>query len=295
MKGDDREKLQAALNYLAQSPTGCDLLLEASKHGYKIALDDMEGGYGFADCVSTKLIVLNRAFSPESMALTLAHELAHVRQHEVAGLNSHKGAYRLDEAVRVTFAREADAFAHSVQVALELERTGEGGPYQELFRRGSFVAHVARLFAQEKPEMLDNGGIMAFAFETFYLHDPRRVKYAEGLVKDVAREAQKQEVSTGTAQLALGQAFNSAVLKGLFVFRGLPYLEQHAPEIDLEQAHYSGVPSSIRNAVNILYERIDGLPEQDRRALAATPVYHASAKDMPALIERFQKRFGLKP
>lgn len=295
MTDADREKLQTALDYLAQSPTGRDLLIEGQRHGYKIALDDMDGGYGFADCVRTKLIVLNRAFSAESMALTLAHELAHVRQHESGGINSHKAAYRLDEGVRVTLAREADAFAHSVQVALELEKQGIAKPYQELYRRGSFVAHVSRLFAQEKPEMLDNGGIMAFAFETFYLHDPRRVKYAEGLVRDVAREAQRQEVKTGTTRLALGRAFNAAVLKGKFLFKGQPYLDRHAPGIDLDAPHYSGVPAKIRNTMIALYERVDGLPDEDRKALSSTPVYHARTSGMPDLIERFQRRFGLAP
>ena len=291
----DRQKLQDVLTLLAQSPTGRSLMEEGQRNGYKILLEDMQGGYGFADCVTTKTIVLNRNFPAEGMVLTLAHELAHVRQQETAQIKSHKGAYRLDEAIRITFAREADAFAHSAQVALELERKGMGGAYQEFFRRSSFVAHVSKLFAQEKPEMLDNGAIMAFAFETFYLHDPRRVKYAAGLVRDVAGDVQRQQVRTGISKLALGQAFNSAVLKGKFLFNGKPYLDEHTPDLDLSSPHYSGVPQRVKDVTNVLYERLENLPDDDRNALAAMPVYHADQRQMGALLERFHKRFGLAP
>lgn len=268
---------------------------EGQRHGYKILLEDINGGYGFADCVSTKTIVLNRNFPVEGMVLTLAHELTHVRQQETAQISSHNGAYRLDEGIRITFAREADAFAHSVQVALELDGKGEGGVYQELYRRSSFVAHVSRLFAQEKPEMLDSGAIMAFAFETFYLHDPRRVKYAAGLVRTIANNVQKQQVKTGMSKLALGRVFNAAVLKGKFLHKGKPYLEEHAPEINLDAPHYSGVPERVKEVTNILYDRIENLPDEDRKALAAMPVYHADEKQISGLIARFHKRFGLAP
>lgn len=291
----DRQKLQEVLDLLAQSPTGRSLMEEGVRKGYKILLEDLQGGYGFADCVRTKTIVLNRNFPAEGMVLTLAHELAHVRQVEQSGMTTHKGAYRLDEAVRVTFAQEADAFAHSVQVALELEKKGVDKPFLELYRRSSFVSHVAKLFAQEKPEMLDNGAIMAFAFETFYLHDPRRVKYAAGLVRDVANDVNRQEIKTGKRQLALGKAFNAAVLKGKFQFKGKSYLDEHLPDMDLESAHYSGVPDGVKQVANILYEHATDATEADRKALADMPVYHANPSDITGLIGRFHKRYGLGP
>ena len=295
MQEADREKLQEVLSLLAQSPTGRALMEEGVRKGYRILLEDIQGGYGFADCVRTKTIVLNRNFPAEGMVLTLAHELAHVRQEEQAGITMHKGAYRLDEAVRVVFAQEADAFAHSVQVALELERKGIEKPYKELYRRSSFVSHVARLFVQEKPEMLDNGAIMAFAFETFYLHDPRRVKYAAGLVRTVINDVNRQEVETGKRHLALGRVFNAAVLKGKFLFNGKPYLDEHLPDMNLDEAHYSGVPARVKQVVNVLYERAEEATDADRKALADMPVYHADQSRISELIGSFHRRYGLGP
>ena len=289
----DRIKLQAVLDLVVKSETGRELLTEAQKHGYKIMLEDLTGGYGFVDCVKNKIIVLNRNFPAEGIALTLAHELAHVRQKETGGIETHMGAYRMDEAVRVMFAREADAFAHSVQLALELKKQGIDGPYQELYKRNSFVAHVSMLMAHEKPEMLDNGAIMAFAFETFYLHDPRRVTYAKLLVKTVAADVHRQEVKTGTRKLALGKAFNAAVLKGKFRHKGKSYLDEHLPELDLEAPHYSGIPARLRDAVNIIYERAEGLTEADKKALENMPAYRADPAGMGPLLEKFQKRYGL--
>ncbi len=303
LTADAREKFEKALFILSQSDTGRYLLTEAKKSGTRLSLmppgqeDDF---LGQASSFS-KTIRLSRKRTPEQMALTLAHECAHVIQFR-SGLNGGPQG-RLPDAVRLMFAAEADALAHMAQVAAELKIGASGGwksdaPFNDFAKDYPLAGSIADYLMKMEPEALGNGKLMAEVFKTFYQMPHIRVKYESGHVQGCEAEvAQAEKMGMlgdfKKALLFVRKASSEALMDKIAVHKGKPYLKEHGKDVNLSSAQYCGVSSLSKNRLVELLKRV-GRAGEAARAEQEIPVLDQmnSAEEQLRLWKDKQKKPG---
>jgi hypothetical protein len=128
--------VETALLILSQSRTGRDLLQAAKKDDYLIVVNPaVVGGAGAeheADAqasadVESRLINLRCNADPLTLAMRIAHELAHVTQAQ-SGLMLGVTRDHPVSAIRQLLAQEADARAYEMKVAIELAAPSKDEP-----------------------------------------------------------------------------------------------------------------------------------------------------------------------
>lgn len=269
----NREALNQAVFILSQSETGRLLLKGLTDKNYRIVFDDdrMNAGSMTGLCdPAKKLILLSGAAEVETLVLVLAHEAAHVMQNEEKNLFPTSG-HSPEAGIRLSFAIEADAYAHQMQVALELCCGDSAGPANQVIFPGVLarmhrnfprIARAAEAALRKDPGALRNGGVMAAGFLAFY-EDSRMKKFYEDMHMDFCDNfAARHARGSATQSFSLAGAFSrdagSEWIKERINHRGLPYLKTHLPALDLCAMPYSGLHLETAQRIAKFYR--DHLP-----------------------------------
>jgi hypothetical protein len=252
----NKNLINQAVFILSQSTTGRALLEHLTEKKYHIVFDDdkMNAGNMTGLCdPAKKLVYLGGTEDVEILALVLAHEAAHAMQNEQKNLFP-TSAHRPDAAIRLSFAIEADAYAHQMQCALELFHGDPGGPGNQVIFPGALakmrkshpeIAQAAEEVLKRDPKALENGAVMAASFLGFYEDDKMREFY-ESMHMDFCDEyAGKHKKGSASQSFTASSSFSREVdsdwIKDRIAHQGRPYLKQHLPTLDFHNMHYSGL------------------------------------------------------
>lgn len=264
------ETLEAAILILSQSATGRDLLTAMKDNGYKIIFDDARtsavGAGGLCDS-DDKALILHATDDPHYLALLIGHEAVHARQNmnqDLFPTSEHRPA----EAIKLSFAIEADAYAQQVQIALELYHGDRSGPdnqaifaepLQEMRRRFPDLCRAAER-AMIADGALDDGRVVAAAFQAFYhnlalrnFYEDSHMDWAEPCAEEMAKPRRRH----------LKDVFNKAAdnnwIKQGLTHRGRAYLADHAKSLDFAHPLYSGVSEKTAARIDAFYKTHPGI------------------------------------
>lgn len=266
LAGENQATLKQAVQILSQSPTGRHLLEQMTKEGYQIIFDDRRtaslGAAGLCD-PTDKMIILSSGCDAENVALILGHEAAHALQDAQREMLP-TTALKPEEAVKLSFAIEADAYAHQVQIALELAHGDPKDPKNNVVYPGPlrYMRHhfgdlvKAAEAVMACPKALENGAVMAAAFQGFYDNYPLRSYYEDahlGWVNMFANEVFEQAAEQGKQPFS--KTVSSKWIKENLHHNGKPYLKNHCPNLDFNEARYSGLTPDTIQKVYDFYKK----------------------------------------
>ncbi len=263
-----------ALFILSQSSTGRDLLERMTKAGYEIVFDEERtkpiGAGGLCD-PTNKLIVLGVTNDPEYLALVIGHEAVHALQYTTNNIFPNS-VHTPQTAIQLSFAIEADAYAQQTQIALELAHGDPAGPKNQIIMKGPL--HQMRKRMQNivdaaeqtltKKENLSNGAAVAAAFEGFFDNIVLRSFYEDAHINwanSIAPELKKQSNRLDSNFI---NGFNAKDIPLRLKHKGVPYLKQHAPNIDFDSARHSGLTKETQDRILDFYKTFkpkSNLPE----------------------------------
>lgn len=256
--------LNEALFILSQSPTGRDVLEQMTKEGYRVVFDDKRtgdrGAGGLCD-PSDKTIILRGHDNPAYLALLIGHEAVHAVQntrHDLFPSTRHKP----EAGIRLSFAIEADAYAQQTQIALELAYGDPDGPKDQI-RFDEPVRQMRQRFPDimsaaermmSKAENMKNGATVAAAFEAFYENFHLRTFYEDAHTEWAATYAPHLKGSFPWLQRHFSKDVDSQWIKDRIQHRGKPYLNQHLPHLDFNDARHSGLTDVTIKKVEKFYD-----------------------------------------
>lgn len=298
--------LKAALEVLAHSATGCDLIQALNNAGYKVVFDDARtaerGASGLCEPAS-KTIVLKSIDDRDALALLLAHEAVHALQHARADDLLPSARHRPETVFRLAFAIEADAYAQQVQVAFELSRT-QVAQRPLLLMRSRFTGLVRagdRILQEAADKDRDlgraavaDGRLMAGLFSAFYDDFSMRTYYERAHLDFITAFAARHKLDQYKEEGGARGDFNASAngmselfrrdmtgerLKSLLLWRGQPYLKVQRPDLDFGAPRYAGLSAPTRAAVENFYKTY--LPGRKMPALSTFGLYVVSATKKP--------------
>jgi len=160
------------LAHIKVMPGGAEMLKTAEDNGIEIRVlrpDAMKGSAGKLTRCSKSPSVVSIANNGDDvqMALTLWHELRHVRQMHDWGRLSPGNTGRLRDTQRMhvlSMMIEADAYTSQTLMALQAKKAGRGGYMDALLRRESRAFKTIRAFLEKTPyESFPDDGAFARA------------------------------------------------------------------------------------------------------------------------------------
>lgn len=135
VSGTDYEQAQAfyVINTIARgSKIGRSLLEKAAADGYKIKMNYVAGAGAVCNS-EAKVIVLNPAFSEETMISSMVHEARHAEQNKNATWTGSRGDFSIETELMLSRAMEADAQSVAAAACFEIfATTGNSGPLTEM-------------------------------------------------------------------------------------------------------------------------------------------------------------------
>jgi hypothetical protein len=255
------DAIKAALLILSQSPTGRKLAAAAIAAGYRIYVDPPslsgagpeyeDGTYGSTDHVNRRI---NSAGDqhPLHLALTLAHELAHVSQIINGGLDIQVSALHPLASIRQLLAMEGDARAYEFLVAAELQYPAKDDPGERLLFQGALDAVAKTIGVSLAPRVIDlakpaleQGGDkaewMARIFKCFYASPALREHYENTILHAVETLEREQPGSLADAALFRGEMTQQELVSRIDG-HGVTYLVRHVGKyIDLDAPQMAAV------------------------------------------------------
>jgi len=262
-------EIEAALLILSQSPSARRLAVVAIDAGYRIDVDPpVIGGagaaheaeaMGSADHVN-KRIRLRSGARPESLALVLAHELAHIGQIIEGGLDIDIRHAAPGASLRQLLAMEADARAREIQVALELARPAPDDPSERLLFPGIIdiavqdigLAMIGPLLEKALPRLEEIGvqKIMAGVFKSFYSSPAMRAHYEATILETLGRV---EPEAFGDEALFKGGLAPAELIQRLDAYLTPGYLAPQVPQyIDLAAPIFNSVAADTRDRLAAL-------------------------------------------
>jgi len=261
---ENNDLFKEALDILSQSETGRDLLDGMTKSGYRIVFDDRRtgsrGAGGLCD-PDNKLIVLRSSRDADYIALVLGHEAAHAMQHSRHNLFP-SSLHKPEVGIRLSFAIEADAYAQQVQIALELKHGDPKGPenqirydkpLRQMRKRFPNIVNVAEK-AMAKKDALENGAVVAAAFEAFYDNPQLRTFYEDAHTEWCSLYAPQLFKGLSGVQKHFSKDINSDSIASKLLHKGKPYLKEHTPSINFLDKRHSGLTNETREKIFSFYD-----------------------------------------
>lgn len=305
---EDEKALEEAFVILSQSRTGRWLLDIAREDKYTVIFQEPseKDSSGDVHVVAGmngrhKRLIIQHYQDPAHLVVLLTHELAHVAQKRSDAFGPDDDAFLLDAAVRRVFASEADARAHEVQVALELRYGDPRGPedqwrtdgvFEKVLTEEPIAALVGQYTAGEHGENLDNGMTMAVCFEMFYSQRELRRHYAESVAEKF--ETKAAEMGTLFNFLSYRNDLPPAKLAASILHRSKPYLVDNLPDLDLGDAHHSGVPEETAQRIIEFHENLDR-GARITAQVRGIPVYEPEPPKLEVHTPQGSFRLGGKP
>lgn len=262
-------EIKAALLILSQSPAARKLATLAVEAGYSIVVDPpVIGGagaaheaeaMGAADHVN-KRINLRSGAAPESLALVLAHELAHIGQIVTGGLDIDIRHAAPGRSLAQLLAMEADARAREMQIALELAFAAKDDPAERLLFphildiavRDIGTAMIGPLMAKALPRLPEIGPekIMAGVFKSFYGSPSMRAHYEATILETLGRI---EPAAFDDETLFKGGLAPAALIERLDAYLAPAYLAPQVPQhIDLAAPLFNSVAADTRDRIAAL-------------------------------------------
>jgi hypothetical protein len=239
--------MKAALLILSQSPTARAFATTAIGAGYRIYVDPEhlsgagpqfeEGASGNTDHANRRINVRSSG-DPLKLAMTLAHELAHISQIIDGGLDMTVSQLHPLDAIKQLLAMEGDARAHEFLIASELCLRKPGDPPERLVFPSMLevaadsigYALAARIIAAAKPELKKGahpGEWMAKIFKGFYASPSLREHYENTILFSIETLEREQPGTLKDAALFQDGLSQMELIRKLGS-RGMSYLDAHA-------------------------------------------------------------------
>ena len=264
------EDINAAILILSQSPAARQLAVAALNAGYAIFVDPpVMGGagaaheaeaMGAADHVN-KRIHLRSGAAPQSLALVLAHELAHISQIVNGGLDLDIRHSHPAHSIKQLLAMEADARAREMQVAIELSYAAKDDPAERLLfpdmvaiaTRDIGTAMIGGLMERAAPRLPHDIGvdkIMAGVFKSFYGSPSMRAHYEATILEALNRT---EDADLKNPALFTGSMTTAALVSRLDGHLTPAYIAPQAPHyIDLDSSIFNSVSPETRDKIAAL-------------------------------------------
>lgn len=267
-----RRKITRAIALMQRAPTGRLLAQTAAAADYGVILLEENARHRGETDHRQRLVFLRRDLPVQEMALTLAHELAHVSQKVNAGLAPDLAGEAPLQSLMTFTAMEADARAYETRLAYELQARGEAdivaalagkldNPLVDALVRGLAQQETTREAQRDSARL---SRIMAASFKAFYGHAKWRGQHEDMVMAALERYvAQGGSLTSGCDASSAGRDLQRKVET-----HGHAYLGAH---VDLSAPPYAAV--SQRTAARLAALGVTDLP----------PVYDAPA---PASVKR---------
>ncbi len=286
-----KNKMAAAFLILSQSRTGRYALTQAARLGYKVAEDaaDMRGLRKGGSAYEEKTIYLGPALAVEDLALTLGHEATHTLQEMWSKPEEQK---TVGDKLKTVFAGEADAFAHQIQMALELVHGDPQGPKEQyinkniaddLYESNELFSFVAALHDADE---IRAGKAMPSFFNAFYESSLMRGKYERDLAASYEPLCQQLEtfIKNGDVSAADVEPLlfpqtkiaDQSIVAGV-AFHGKPYLAN--AKLDFSEAFYAGVSGAHKQKIRRAFQGL-GMSSDAMASLEKIPEYAGEAQDL---------------
>lgn len=290
------DDIEAALLILSQSAAARRLMQTAQDAGYALhinppALQDSpaQGLASHAD----KRIYLRASQDVQALALTLAHELAHVNQHITGGLDLRLYDEHPVSALRTLLAMEADARAHEILIAAELCFGEKDAPDNRLrfpnmlhaAIKGMGIPMLEKLMDAVLPRLPDDISIdkvMAGAFKAFYSSVPLRAQYENDILTALELHAKEDlQRPENYARIRTADDIMRAIDTGAAA-HGTPYLQKNAKGyIDLDDPRFLSVSARTQERLSALYALRAQNPSAKDAAPWQAPVHAHAQKPKP--------------
>ena len=279
-----KDNFDQAFFMLSQTVIGRHLLTKAKEHGVTIIVgnkDSFSDKEEHINAYITGLEIHMRAEqNPAHIAITLAHELIHLQQNEYQKNIEYLSDLRLDQAIILEWATEAEAYAASAQFALELANPPKDAPsniwhsdiaMEELKHIDSVSYEIASLMHGSN---IYDGQHMAIQFMMFYSNLSAREVYAEHMLEHFNKVRGLGNDLLDI--LSYKKKLDKKSIKGEFNYLGKAYLKEHIPELDIfSEEYYSAMPTAVKKKVIEFYDDLPLLTHFfQKRAVKKLPTYN---------------------
>ncbi len=277
-----KQKIEKVFFLLSQTKIGQKLLSEGLKSDVKIIIDDKN----FIGRESTNAylwknnIYMRSSMSSAELSLILVHELMHIQQNSYDIGVKHIHELRLDQAIQLEWAFEAEAYAVSAQFALELANRSKDAPKDSWTSYDAMQALKVEIpdayliaCAISNIEDIYNGKHMALQFIMFYSDDYTRNIYANYMLAHFNRIKALDKIMVNARSYK--KELPKGTIKDKFNYLGKAYLKEHAPESDLSNSkYYSAMPKQVKNRIVEFYQNLSLITHfRQKRAVKNIPSY----------------------
>lgn len=266
----DKKSLEEIGARLSKSAEGKALLDSMSQWGVSMSLsdlgDDYDGLWGGKD---SEHIWLSQDVESAALVSILAHEASHARQDR-DDLTSHENM-SLDESMALTRFYEADACAHAVLAAYQLQENGDSTAF-ELYKDTPMYGHIAQAVEEAADKQIDNKPlddktVLRTAFEAWFEDKELRDSYDLGTLTNNAHVILMQTQKATQAHFTDKTDFAERIQRLCVTTDGnVPYLDN--PEKYLQKnSIYMGQfdPKVVGPGVNFLSKRLDDIQKPQTR------------------------------
>lgn len=245
----NQDALEKALFILSQSDTGRYLVSSATAGNFKAQFNQAATTEAQAQgYVHERKIVISDHDDLAALASLLSHECAHVVQNlKMPGAMPTAGMHPVT-VFKHCWATEADAFAHQIQVALELAYAPQINPgragTQALLRymhKTYPVMTGAALTSIEDVSDITSGRAMAFAFRAFYETKELRTIYETRMATWLIDQANTYAQAGVSLNKFCADKEKPGNIATRMQWRGQKYLADHLPQLDLNHPYYAGL------------------------------------------------------
>lgn len=278
--------LEEALFILTQSPTGRRLIEGAMAAGVGIVIggETDEKTRGYVDWPE-RLAYLGRERDPRLLALTLGHELAHVSQYANGGLALNVIDDHPLHALKKFLAIEADARAHEMLIAVELEQpAAKENPARvrfegmaQLAAAKTDIAALPRLLESALPRLqggdLPPARFMAACFRAFYYDLDLRATYENILMTRI----EALDAATLHSAKSFTRQTDSADFAARLDGHCIAYLSANRDATDIGDPRLAAVSEKTAARLAALHARRSAAGRDEDPAAWKAPVYAPAA------------------
>ena len=256
---DISKKIKEAFFLLSQTCIGNELLVTAQEQDVKVICDD--DAFKDEDEIKAMFwqgdIYIRSDDNLEDLALSLVHELMHVKQRKQDILKVAGVTLRLDRAIQREWAIEAEADAAMAQFALELSKKQPEAPLSawtsnkvlDVLQNKDALSYLVTQAVSE--DSIWNGHHMAIQFELFYSNPYLRREYAKRRLDDFVKLKLKESFEFNV--FLYRNDITEKEISNAFNYLGKPYLSKHVPHMNLLSGRNAAMPKNIKEDIINFY------------------------------------------
>ena len=209
-KDEDKPRLTAIINRLAESPRGLETLQVAKEGDFAFGFfDEATTCYGACDLAGW-WVKLNPNAPDDKLVGTLSHECRHAGQF-IRGAHETFGKQDLKSEIIMFRAMEADAQTNAVTACYELAQMGDKGPY-EIFKKTYPEIEKAFSDALQANNGVINHDVMTQAFKGWYDQNGTKKAYENGYQLEPMAMEQKSLLAGNKPTLLYNEPFDTATV-----------------------------------------------------------------------------------